>query len=447
MWAAAPVMVLSCTTGILGLLEGDPKSLRQFWPTVIALAICLSAIGLQLVPLPSSLVERLSPNREVAQFERLLARADQRDPDAVKLYPEGAPRPLSIAPRRTLLGLAFATALSILLAGTFVGFSSVGIIAIARWAAGLGTLVAILGIYQVSIRSVSVFGFYEPPGPALAWESAPFVNRNHQAGYLVMVFSLTLGAFAGEVSRGLKGIAPRWRDRVLWFSTKHANIAILLLFACFVMAVGVLSTRSRSGAAILILAIALFCLGAKRRRASRPQRSAMIAAAVLLVTIAFRTMGAGVSARFDDMTTSYVDRLSAWHDSSQILKDFWLSGAGLNTYGTAMLHYQTAAPERNQVYFEAHNDYLQIAVEGGLLLGIPLLILATAQTAAVRQRFQQKADDTRTEFVRFGAVLGVIAIAAQSFVEFTLQLPGAAVMFVALLAIAAHEPVLARRTG
>lgn len=44
-------------------------------------------------------------------------------------------------------------------------------------------------------------------------------------------------------------------------------------------------------------------------------------------------------------------------------------GTGLNTYGVSTLFYQTSVP--GQHLREAHNDYLQLAAEGGLLLGVP----------------------------------------------------------------------------
>ena len=56
-------------------------------------------------------------------------------------------------------------------------------------------------------------------------------------------------------------------------------------------------------------------------------------------------------------------RLTLWHDTMAPLKDFWLPGSGLNTYGTVMLVY----PQTDTAFHaqQAHNDYLQLAVEGG----------------------------------------------------------------------------------
>ena len=160
---------------------------------------------------------------------------------------------------------------------------------------------------------------------------------------------------------------------------------------------------------------------------------------VAVALIAFLTSGSAVMSRF--ASTSWVTgegRFAAWQDTWQIVRDFGVTGTGFNTYAVAMLHYQTVSGMGT--FIEAHNDYLQLAAEGGWLLGLPVLLLTVTLAVEIRRRFRQGADDTRTYWVRVGAVIGITAIAFQSLVEFTLQIPGAAVMFVTLLAIAIHSP-------
>jgi O-antigen ligase len=92
------------------------------------------------------------------------------------------------------------------------------------------------------------------------------------------------------------------------------------------------------------------------------------------------------------------------------------------------------------VYFlEAHNDYLQILAEGGLLVGLPILAAVIIFAADVRRRFREAPKAGLTYWLRVGAVVGLIAVAAQSFVEFSLQMPGNAAFFVVLAAIALHR--------
>jgi hypothetical protein len=60
--------------------------------------------------------------------------------------------------------------------------------------------------------------------------------------------------------------------------------------------------------------------------------------------------------------------------------------------------------------------------------------------ATIRRRLTVEADQPLTWWIRVGAVAGLAGIAAQSAVEFSLQMPGNAVLFVLLLAIAMHRP-------
>ena len=114
-----------------------------------------------------------------------------------------------------------------------------------------------------------------------------------------------------------------------------------------------------------------------------------------------------------------------------------LTGTGLNTYGIATAKYQTALIRH--ALREAHNDYLQLAAEGGLLLGVPALVAILPVRAGRMEALPQSADDRSAYWLRFGATTGLVAIALQSAVEFSLQMPGNAVMFVVLCAAALHR--------
>ncbi|PYR81662.1 MAG: O-antigen ligase domain-containing protein, partial [Acidobacteria bacterium] len=84
---------------------------------------------------------------------------------------------------------------------------------------------------------------------------------------------------------------------------------------------------------------------------------------------------------------------------------------------------------------EAHNDYLQIAAEGGLLIGLPALAAAGIFAIEVRRRFRRDAN----YWMRAGAVTGLMCIALQSLVDFSLQMPGNAALCAVLCGMALHQ--------
>jgi O-antigen ligase len=439
-WAAAPILVFAITTGILGFLEpGSNPSRTSFRHAglLAAMALFIAAIGVQLVPLPEPMVKRLSPARVEFEYERLLAIADRRDPAMVPLTPNGAARPLSIAPSRTLLGLAGVAGFAIFLFGAARGFSRVGVRGISRPILILGVLVTFIGIYRIANGTVALYGLYVPLSPAR--ESAPFINRNHQAGWLAMVLALGLGALAGEVARGMRGVPPTWRDRLLWLSSKQANVAALMLFASVIIAIGMLTTQSRSGAAALATVFVVIIGWSLWKQPTKVRRRAFGIGLILVLLAVISYAGEGVARRLAITSWDGMDgRVAIWRDTTTIADKFWLTGSGFNTFGVAMLRYQTSKDAFR--YIEAHNDYLQLAAEGGLLVGIPAIILAITLIAAIFRRFRDGADDTRTYWLRVGAVAAICAIAVQSVTDFTLQIPGAFAMFATILAIAIHHP-------
>jgi O-antigen ligase len=438
-WAYAPLMVFSVAVGLLGFTAPRPEPQA---PTpkllLLALGLVIAAVVIQLIPLSKPIIASLSPARDVVNYEDLYAKETARQIEPATPVEAGRDTPLSIEPSRTWLGLAFLAAFSFLLVGSVRGLNAVGAVGIARGIVVLGVIAAFLQIFQKASGSPVMYGLFMPRQAGMF--SAPFVNRNHTAGWLVMAMALSMGHLAGCVARGMRGVRPQWRDRILWLSSSDASETLLTAFAVAVMAIAIVLTQSRSGALCLILATMLFLWWAVRRQASTSRRLLM-STHVLFVLAAAAIMG-GADAVMRRFASTIPDepggRIAVWNDTLPIISDFAFTGTGLNTYGIAMLHYQTI--ENGLRYIEAHNDYLQIAAEGGLLLGAPILILLGVVIREVRRRFREGADDTRTYWLRAGAVTALVAIAFQSLFDFTLQMPGAAALFVALAAIALHHP-------
>jgi len=112
-------------------------------------------------------------------------------------------------------------------------------------------------------------------------------------------------------------------------------------------------------------------------------------------------------------------------------------GAGLNAFGTATHIYQTSGDAH---YAEAHNDYLQILAEGGITLAVIVAVLVALVALQINRQFALNRDLQDLYWIRVGATLGLLAIALQDSVEFSLQMPGNAVLFVVLLTMALHAP-------
>jgi O-antigen ligase len=160
----------------------------------------------------------------------------------------------------------------------------------------------------------------------------------------------------------------------------------------------------------------------------------------MLLIAAVGWVGVGsVAARFAASSDQDINgRLGPWTDAVSVARRFPLTGSGLNTYGVTMMFYQRHDLALH--YDQAHNDYLQLAAEGGVLLGLPILLLIGVIVKQIRRSFGDIPCEGRTYWIKVGAVTGLFAIALQELVDFSLQMPGNAVLFVALCAIAMHRP-------
>jgi len=117
-----------------------------------------------------------------------------------------------------------------------------------------------------------------------------------------------------------------------------------------------------------------------------------------------------------------------------VVRDFPLLGTGLNTYSPAMLLYQTRNPGFHMA--QAHNDYLQLLAEGGAAIAIAAMVTAVLLIRAIQRTLRAARIEARGYWIRAGAAVGLMTIAFQELVEFSLQIPANAFLFCTLAAIA-----------
>jgi len=131
------------------------------------------------------------------------------------------------------------------------------------------------------------------------------------------------------------------------------------------------------------------------------------------------------------------DRLTIWHDTLPVLGDFWFTGTGAGTYRRTMAVYQRSKP--GVIFNQAHNHYLQVAAEGGVLVGLPLFLALCALARAIV--VSVRADRSEIYWIRTGAAAGLFGVAVQSVWETGLTIPANAALAAVLAAIAIHVPV------
>jgi O-Antigen ligase len=452
-WAYWPLLAGAVLVGALAYGAAKPadRLSRTMLPVAAALTLIAGAATLQIVPLPASVRTAISP-----ATEPFLRSTDVPYAAAAALREQGAGtasmprRPLSVHPAATGRAIALLAGFTVFLVGLNRYFGRHGVRGIVPALVGLGVLIAMIGIVQKAVlgdhawMGMKIYGIWAPHYK-LTTPFGPFVNKNHYAGWMLMTLPLAVGYLIGLAESGAAHVRPRWRDRLLWLSSPEGGRLQLSAFAIVIMGAALALTKSRSGIGCFALTIAAAGVTAARGQRSARTRVGIIGAVAVLVTVPLLWANVDLATRFTSGGESVELRRQAWGDALAVMRDFPLAGTGLNTYGSATLLYDTAQTDLH--FQEAHNDYVQLAAEGGLLLAIPALVAIVACVRGVRRRLAEDRRDPMRYWIRFGAATGLAAIAIQSAVEFSLQMPGNAVLFAVLCAIALHERVPPMNTG
>ena len=209
-------------------------------------------MALQLVPLPLEALVRLNANAL-----DLLRRLDL----AFALNP--GPHALSVWPAATRIGLGLLAALALLMVGTARLVSVAGARRLIEMITITGVALAIVGIVQKPLYTGKIYGFWISQEGGSPF--GPFVNRNHFAGWMLMILPVALGYLCACIARGLRGVKPEWHYRLLWFSSPGANKLIMTALGITVMGLALVLTLSRSCISALGVALAITGWFALRR--------------------------------------------------------------------------------------------------------------------------------------------------------------------------------------
>lgn len=385
-----------------------------------ALCACLAVALLQLIPLPAPLRLALSPS--LADVDRALRLDAPADPAS------GPAAPLNVDPRGGLEALVLAAAVIVLFWSARDVYASGGVRRTARALSACGLAVSAIALAQHILRPHLIYGVWLPQSRNAEFPFGPFVNRNDLAAWLVMALPLAVGYFAARLDM-------RRRQRPLNLEAVFDGTGEWLLASICLMAAALVTTLSRSGLiGGLTGAVAIVVL--TRGRMERRGRAGLVAglALVALVAAAYANVGALTTRVGETLESGVGGRREIWQTTAAIVRDFRTTGVGIGAFERAMTVYQ---PPHLFAFNHAHDEYLQIAAEGGVLLVAPVLVAIGAGIWRIGRRLQR--DRTPLFWLRAGAASGLAAIAVQSLWETGLRMPANAVLFALCAALALQD--------
>ena len=250
---------------------------------------------------------------------------------------------------------------------------------------------AIIGFYQ----SFIVYGISHSQGA-----HGTFVNRNHYAGLLEITIPLILGfafSFNKHWHKGLKDTLH---------SIKYSNdifkqIPVILLVLFLLLALFL--SKSRMG--ILSIFISLFFFYSNLNLFGNKYKNILwflMISIIFFILLIFLIDINPILERFRNINSS--QRVLVWKDCIYIIKDFPLFGSGLGTFKYIYPLYK----ENLKIavdYHYAHNDYIHLLVETGLL-GFSCLMAGLIILFKDAMKFLKYNTQTRDSSVRSQACLG-----------------------------------------
>lgn len=266
-----------------------------------------------------------------------------------------------------------------------------------------------------------------------------FASKNSLANFLAM--GIAIAAYKALPGRDLSGGVMK--VRVSW------PYAIILFF----LFLTIVLTSSRAGIVIsaLIATTSILWSTLLLNNRSKPVALFVVGASLLLVATALLITGFEWATRFDAnrLVDDFDMRSTLWRGAISLTGYYFPFGSGLGSFPWVSAKIQP--PEIGRFWFDlAHNDYLQLIAENGLLglflIAITLfLFISRFSIFAVRVRRMSGSQQT-TARMGLACGFGLLAFGLHAWVDYPFHIPANAMMAANLLGLMCR-PLAAESQG
>ena len=270
--------------------------------------------------------------------------------------------------------------------------------------------------------------------PIKAWATGTFVYKNHYANYLLLCLSMGLGylVYSLLITQSSKSSKQKLRS----FLNTLLNGKALVRIALAIMVIALVMSRSRMGNTAFFAAVTVVGLLSLVLIKQRTKGLTILIVSMFIIDMFILSAWFGldkVKTRLEETSFSQETRDEVVRDSLPLLEDFTLTGTGMGSFYTAYPHY--TSPEVRGFYDHAHNDYLQFAIEAGIPATIVLFLLPLLAAYKCVRTLRDRQTPTAKGFA-FGALVAIMGMAVHISVDFPLQAPANAALFIVILALA-----------
>jgi O-antigen ligase len=286
-----------------------------------------------------------------------------------------------------------------------------------------GTL---LNLMQLDVSPV--FGYHDGDRAR-----GSFVYQNHFANYLALCLSIAFGWLLSELKTTKKEFDLR-RMLIDLLTTLFSRKLILRL-VIVIMVIGLILSRSRMGNAGFFTALGVVSILAMfiYRRPPRLFKPLVVSIFILDLLIVGSIFGVDkVKQRLEDTSFSAETRDEVVIDSLPIIQDNLFTGTGGGSFYSVFPQYQ---PQFYSGFYDhAHNEYVQFAVEYGVIMTAILgLWVLYAFWLACRTMYLR--NNKLYKGVAFGCAMAIVHMLLHISVDFNLQSPSNTLLFLTILTL------------
>lgn len=408
------------------------KKTIPFFPFVFIMIFF--AVGFfQLFPLPSSLVKVLSPT--AWHWRQELTSSGLVGGESFKT------QTISLSPWASAYDLVRYLAYGIfafLLTRVINSRRKINALALVLITAGM--FQALYGLSEYFGGTNRIFSWVNPHYSGSAFGT--FINRDHYSAFLEMTFPLSLGYFLVRANYFSWRPGLTLRQKIAAFGQENLQKSLLFILPALIIGVGLFFSRCRSGIIIFILTffILLMLLSLITVSGHRQTEKRLVKVVVLAILLTVILIGINpILERFTYGGFWDKTRLELYSYSLNLIAEYPCLGSGLGTYIQAINPY--LKKDFYVIFDHAHNDYLEMLSEAGLVGGGALIIAGFILLAVGFKRWL-KTRDPLSRGIALGSLMGVFALFFHSLTDFSLRMPGNAVLWLSLFVLGLKAPLL-----
>lgn len=406
-WSYAVMEILTCFALLFFFIHTIRHQDEMYQvPGLLPLVLFLTYILVQTIPLPGFIVHLLSPHAyEIHQANQQITGTHYWIP-------------LTLHPKVTLN--------EFFRYSTYVLFYILTVQLLSK-NKNLQICVFIITLFGALLAFSSIIQFYTTEDMALWFRHSPrnsivmgpYVNHNHYAGLMEMIFPIALGLFLFYRPRInntslIKGVAEI-------FKQEKANIHILIGSAVLLIIVSIFVSLSRGAMLSSFMALIFFTFLLLKRKISKGNTMVLIGV-IMITALCIGWFGWDqIFERFAQLKKAhgviYESRVNFWKDTKEIIRDYPITGSGMGSFASVYPSYRTFESDSTTILTHAHNDYLELLAEGGVIgFGLAACFLITLFFKTYKVFLKRR--DALSIYLYIGCITGMLSILFHSFTDF-----------------------------